>query len=96
MVTIAKRLQKSHLHPQMYWGGASFFIRMDHILKRDYNTSFPDLIKEYQSCCRLKDQSIEDVIASWDNLLGGSTCNDLMKSYRTEPASRVFEKTRGY
>ena len=91
MVTIARSLQKRHLYPQMYWGGASFFVRLDQNLKKEYNTSLSELIKAYQACCRLEDQSIEEVINSWDRLLGTSACSDLLRTYQFAPASVVSE-----
>ena len=91
MVTIAKSLQKKHLYPQMYWGSASFFIRLDQGLQKKYDTTLPDLIKAYQLCCRMEDQSIEEVIKSWDRILEGTACSDLMKTYQNAPASEISD-----
>ena len=92
-VTIAKDLQRRHLYPEMYWGSAGFFLRLDQSLRDEYGTSLPELIKVYQTCCRLKDSSISEVITSWDRILGGSVCSELLKSYGTESADEVFEKS---
>ena len=87
MVSMAKSLRKGHRYPQMYWGSASFFIRLDQELQKDYGLRLTELIKKYQGCCRMDDQSIGDVIASWDRLLEGNACSELMKMFQTAPAS---------
>ncbi len=90
MVSIARSLRKGHRYSQMYWGSASFFIQLDQKLQDGYGIRLTELISDYQDCCRLKDQSIEDVIASWDNLLGGDACNELMEIFQTAPASTIW------
>ncbi len=90
-VTVSKELQSRHRYSDMYWGGASFFLHLNDSLKKMYHTTLAELIQQYQACCRLEDDSLEDVIASWDQILGGSACSDLLKYYKTEPASNIFE-----
>ncbi len=90
-VTVARDLQSRNRHSDMYWGGASFFLRLDETLRREHNLTLPELMKEYLTCCRLADDSIEEVIASLDEILGGSICRELLISYQTEPASTLFE-----
>ncbi len=91
-ITTARDLYRQHLYPAMYWGSASFFIQLDETLRNKKDTSLPELVREYQICCRLKDGSIDEVIASWDRILGGTTCQQLLRSYGTESAASVFNQ----
>ena len=89
-VTVAKELQRRNRYSDMYWGSATFFINLDKALKIHYDITLPDLVKEYLNCCRMEDESIEEIIASWDRILGSSSCRDLLMKYRTDPASELF------
>lgn len=90
-VTVARELQSKNRYSDMYWGSASFFMRLDESLKMEYNLSLTTLIKEYLKCCRLGDDTIEEVILSWDQIVGGSTCSNMLKAYQTKPASNFFK-----
>jgi len=90
-ITVARDLQRRHIYPALYWGGASFFIHLDQLLGREFGTSLPGLIREYQNCCRVKDSSLAEVVASWDRILGDTICSELFRSYGTESASTVFD-----
>ena len=90
-VTVAKELQSRNRYSDMYWGGASFFLNLDESLKRMHNISLTELIQEYLTCCRMEDDTLEEVIDSWDRIIGGTACSELLNSYRTEPASEVLE-----
>jgi hypothetical protein len=91
MVTVARTAGKSRKYPQMYWGGATFFMNLDSILKKEHNTSLLQLVQTYQECCRLKDESLEELLASWDKILGAPLCQDLLQKYQTEPARNIIQ-----
>lgn len=90
-VTVAKELQSRNRYSDMYWGGASFFLRLNESLGEKYGISLTQLMHEYLACCRMSDGTFEEVIASWDRILGGSACSDLLHSYTTKPSSELFE-----
>lgn len=71
-------------------GYASYFIRLDKNLREEHGTSLTELIKEYQVCCRLEDRSVEEVVASWDNILGEPIFSELLHTYQTTPASGIL------
>jgi hypothetical protein len=87
---VAMALRKKHRYPEMYWGGALFFVQLDEILKEENNISLCDLFQDYEPCCRLKDNNLSSVLNSFDSLVNGSPANDLMQVYKTQPARTVF------
>lgn len=87
---VAMSLRKKHRYPEMYWGGALFFVQLDQILKEGNNISLCDLFQEYEPCCRLKDNNLSSVLNSIDSLVKGSPANELMQVYKTKPARTVF------
>ena len=91
MISIARNLQKSHRYPQMYWGSATFFMSLDAILVKEFDTSLLQLIKEYQECCRLNDDTLEELLDSWDGILGEPVCRDLLYKYQTAPAREIIK-----
>ncbi len=89
-ITTARSLQSRHRYPEMYWGSASYFIRLDKNLREEHGTSLPELIKKYQECCRLEDRSVEEVVTSWDKILGEPIFSKLLHTYQSAPASRIL------
>jgi len=74
----------------MYWGSASYFMQIDKRLKVEHGREFTGFIKEYQLCCRLKDESFEELIESWDRLLGEPLFSELLQNYQRGPASEIL------
>lgn len=89
LVSVAQNLRGEYKFPQMYWGSATFFMRLDQILNAR-GTSLVDIVKEYQKCCRLKDSSIDDVIKSWDKIIGAPEASELFESYHSLPAYEMI------
>jgi hypothetical protein len=90
-VTVSRELQRRNNYPAMYWGGASYFMHMDQRLKAELNMEFTTLIKDYLICCRLKDDSLEQLIDSWDRLIGDFLFANMLQSYQADPASGILE-----
>jgi len=90
MISIARSLQQSHLYPQLYWGGATYFMILDRRLSEDFDTSLLQLVKEYQECCRLGDDSLEELLDSWDRIIGEPVCIELLHQYQTIPARDII------
>jgi hypothetical protein len=74
----------------MYWGGASYFMQIDKRLQEKHGLELTDFIKEYQRCCRLKDESFEELIESWDRLLGEPIFSELLRNYQSGAASEIL------
>ncbi len=87
---VAMELRKSHHYPQMYWGGAYFFFQLNEILESNDGRSLGEIMKIYQTCCRLNDKNINDILSSIDDQVEGTPAQDLMKRYRTVPAREIL------
>jgi hypothetical protein len=75
-----------------YWGGATYFLRADRILKKRYDTSMMEVLREYQLKERNDDRVLLDVIHSWDAIIGDAMFSRLMKEYRTVSAKTVMSR----
>lgn len=82
-----------HKYGTFYSAGSSFFMTIDLRLRKDRSMRFADLIKDYQECCRLTDLTIDQVVASFDQLIGEPWCSELLDVYRNKSAN---EALRGY
>ena len=90
-VTVARELRERNRYPDMYWGGASYFMRIDHVLEKEFGQGFTGLIKEYLFCCRQEDMDLEGLINTWDHLLGNDIFSELMRRYQSTPASGILK-----
>jgi hypothetical protein len=86
---VAMSLRKRHRYPEMYWGGALYFVQLNEILESAYNTSLSEILTQYQACCRSTDSSLNDVLSSWDSLVEGQPASQLMKKYTSLPAREI-------
>ena len=89
-VSVSKELQSRNHYSVMYWGGASYFMQIDKRLRLEYGQELTGFINEYLDCCRMKDMSFEELIESWDRLLGEPLFSDMLQSYQTSPASEIL------
>lgn len=90
-VTIARDLRSRNRYSDMYWGGASYFMQIDKRLADEHGQFLSDFIKDYLLCFRLKDESLEELIESWDHLLGEAIFSELLHTYQSAPASEVLK-----
>jgi len=89
-VTVARELRSKNRYPDMYWGGASYFMQIDQVLQDDHGQSLTGLIKEYLLCCRPDDKDLDGLINTWDHLLGDDIFSELLHRYRHAPASTIL------
>ncbi|RLD54098.1 MAG: hypothetical protein DRI97_12145, partial [Bacteroidetes bacterium] len=89
-VAVSRELKSRNRYSVMYWGGASYFMQIDTRLKEEHGMDLTDFITKYQLCCRLKDESFEELIESWDRLLGEPLFSELLQNYQRGPASEVL------
>lgn len=90
-VSVARDLRDRNQYPDMYWGGASYFMKIDKRLAQDHGLILSDFIKDYLHCCRLKDESLAELMESWDRLLGEPIFSELLHIYQSGPASDIFK-----
>lgn len=90
-VEVADSLKENHNYSDLYWGGTSFFLTIDLIL-REKNKRFIEIVQAYQTQNRKKDNSMQDLVKSFDALIGGTDCQDLLIKYQTEPAINVVRQ----
>jgi len=88
---VAMALRKDYRFPEMYWGGAYYFIQLNNDIKAIDGRSLGDVLKEYQPCCRLEDDDLESLLQSIDQLVDGMPASKLMNKYRTLPAKEIFK-----
>ena len=88
---LAGELKSRHKYPQMYWGGATFFKKLDELLMEKHQTSLLEIMPEYLQCCRLKDRSPEDIVHSIDRISGDTIASYLWHQYLTAPAGETLK-----
>lgn len=86
----AMALRQRHRYPEMYWGGAVFFIQLDALLDKEKSISLCQLLTKYQACCRLDDENLQNLLTSWDSISSSKLASDLMYDYTTLPAKDIF------
>ncbi len=92
LATVARNLKEGNRHAPMYWGGATYFLNLNKVLIEEHKTSLTQVVREYQTCCRLKDRSMNNVVESWDNIIGSSVATDLLHDYQTKPARKTIDR----
>lgn len=89
---VSRNLFAKYRFGTVYWGGAGFYYQLDEVLQAKHDMRFEDLIKKYQEHGRLSDENLEDVIASWDRILGDNVCDSMLKAYENKPAFEVMKR----
>jgi hypothetical protein len=87
---IASHLKRNHHYAEFYWGGAGFFAKLDEHLLKTKGINFTDILKTYESCCRLRDQDLEEIVSSFDKISGDRFSTELLYDYRNRKAREVF------
>ena len=75
---------------EYYWGGSTYFYRANRALEKKYDTNLKEIISKYQQRGRQTDKTLNDVLRSWDNILGKKLFTSLMHKYKTESARQVM------
>lgn len=87
---VADSLMKNHVYGPIYWAGSTFFYMADqYLIDNYYGKRFVDLLRDYQTFCRLKDHSIDAVIKSYDELTNSTFFSNLFDLYNNQPAYKV-------
>lgn len=88
----SRELFQSHRYGTVYWGSAGFFYQLDELLQKKHEMRLEDLIKKYQQNGRNSDETLIDVIHSWDAILHDKLCDSLLSTYENSPAVHVMER----
>lgn len=88
----ADSLKKAWNYPAMYWGGVSFFWKLNEQYVKALDKTVVEVVKEYVACCRVNDSSPMQICKSWDKISGTTLATDLLKSYQNEPAKMQFDE----
>jgi hypothetical protein len=73
-----------------YWGAAQFFVVADIVLQQQGKGRLTQLIQRYQRCCRLRDQTLNDVIVSFDRLTESNLFSELLQQFKQQPATEFM------
>lgn len=74
-----------------YWGGAQFFVIADRLLQQQNKGSMTQLISRYQQCCRVQDQSLTEVITSFDKLSDSTLFSQLLQKFTQQAGSELLQ-----
>ena len=89
---IGDSLFNNHHYGPVYWGGTSFFMILDSRLQSEKNWRLTTVIQKYQQNGRLEDQSLRDVIQSFDHIIGEDWCKDLLSIYLHQPGAEAVNR----
>ena len=92
MTETVERLKKSWNYPAIYWGGASFFWKLNRDLLAQKGISLLDVMKEYEGCCRVDESTPKDICEVFDQISHSSTATNLLIQYRDKPVKLAFEE----
>ena len=92
----SKLLFSNNKYGTVYYGSASYFYIIDKKLFEEKGIRFKDVLVEYQKCCRGNDKNLLETITAFDEIIGENWFTELMKVYRQEPASIVFDMIKEY
>lgn len=72
-----------------YWGSAQFFIMADQQLD-ERGIKLVELVNDYVTCCRMADETLSDIINSWDKLSGTNVFSHLLEQFKNAPSSSLL------
>jgi len=87
---VAMNLRKRHHYPEMYWGGALFFVELNNRLIVKEQSNLFQVLQDYQLCCRLNDSDLSSLLDSFDAITGSNIASNLLEMYKTLPARELF------
>ncbi len=88
----ADSLKKAWNYPALYWGGASFFWKLNAQYSSEIQKTLPRVIAEYVKCCRIGHRSPEEICETLDQITETKIASKLLNDYKTEPARLMFEE----
>ena len=88
----ADSLKKAWNYPAMYWGGVSFFWKLNKSYESEIGKGLSEVLMEYVKCCRVNDSSPEKICLKWDEITHTTIASKLLESYTQDPARKHFEE----
>ena len=88
----ADSLKKAWNYPAMYWGGVSFFWKLNQSYESKLGKSLPEVLKEYVNCCRVNNSTPKAICLEWDEITQTTIASKLLESYSQDPARKHFEE----
>ncbi|RLA47339.1 MAG: hypothetical protein DRR06_02705 [Gammaproteobacteria bacterium] len=83
-VAAAPRLRMEGKYSVMYWGGAVYFLQVDHWLVQTRGTTLIDVLKDYIDCCRRNGDDLDQLIIQLDQLVGFEVFAKQMARFQSE------------
>jgi len=91
MVKTASQLLRQRRFPAGYWGGAQFFLVAERLLQQQGKGPLSSVIQRYQQCCRLQDNTLEQLIQSLDQVSDSKVFSELLQQYNSMPAQQFLQ-----
>ena len=88
----ADSLKKAWNYPAMYWGGVSFFWKLNKLYKTELNQNLTEVITQYVSCCRISDSSPEGICLALDTITKTKIASQLLGEYQTKSSRFLFSE----
>jgi len=90
LLKLCNELKKQYNYPSLYYAGSSFFYLIDKQLQKEYSLELMDIITYYQNQNRLIDNSLIDVLTSFDEIVGDAIFSKLYSDYSLLPSKKVL------
>lgn len=81
----AADLRASGRYPTMYWGGAVYFLQVDHQLLTSHDTSLINVLADYLACCRRNRSNLDNLITDLDLVSETTVFSTTLEGFRTTP-----------
>jgi hypothetical protein len=88
----ADSLKKAWNYPAMYWGGVSFFWKLNKVYQEKEGYSLVEVVNQYVSCCRKNNSSPTAICNGFDTVTKTNHASDLLVDYQNKPARIMFEE----
>lgn len=80
----ARMLVERREYPTMYWGGATYFLQVDRLL-RQRGTSMLAVLREFVECCRVDTRSFSSLVHELDRIAGEPVFSNHLEVMRSRP-----------
>lgn len=91
-IVVSDSLKKSWHYADMYWGGVSFFWKLNKEYTMTKKGSLVEIVKAYESCCRINRSTPKDFCSVLDSISHSSSASDLLFEYQNNSAKSLFDE----
>lgn len=89
-VFVADSLVANYHYPELYWGGGSYFHKIDRQLEAEGKMALVDVLKYFQFWVHQPDLKLDKVIEAFDKISQSTIFSDLYNDYTTLPARGIL------